>query len=843
MSTTPAEERQDAANRYETDRYTPNAAGNPEPPVLDRAQVAELRKTLHKYVKGKPTVQSNRVPIHKMIAHGFGQLIKIICIILALIIFFTGGMGVGTLFGYIATTEPVSAEALKAGSLTSYVYDIEGNQIAKFTGADNVDRVYVPYDSVKDTYIDDAFISIEDERFDTNIGIDPKRIISAIASALVNSGEATHGGSTITQQTVKLITGDTQRSAQRKVQEWYKAIILNQQLTKWEIMELYLNLVPMSNSYVGIQSAAMAYFGKDAADLNLAECAYLAGIPKSPSTYNPLTESGRRNGLRRQRNVLAKMLELGRITEEEYTDALNEDLIFNQQATPSSATNINSYFAEYAVRTAIKDLQDQKGYSASMARTIINSGGVSIYTTMEPDVQEKLDETFQKRDLFAADYSRVENMLEFPQAGMAVINNQTGAIAGLQGGYGKKEANLVLNRATDIQRQPGSVTKPINIYAPAMELYKVTGATVLTDEKVFLDPNNPDEPYPKNAYYPEYRGDMIMRNAVKISNNVPAAKALLMIGVDMSKYYMNEVGINRINDGATIAISTGSYGTGMSPLEIASAFSVFPNNGQYCKHYPYTKVVDSEGNVLLENKPEFKTVYRPSVAYMMTRILEEVVSGRTSNFPYSGSASDYGMLTNNKGETIWMAGKTGTSTDDVDKWFAAFTPYYSAAVWYGYDNRIKKQSVIGPDDPAAKRIMYDAMIPIHENLAGAEWTKPGNIVELSICIRSGKLGTHSCGGGNVITEYFEEDSPLTPTSACPIHGGYPLTPYGDYSYQYVQPTEADPTFLLDPTTATTTTQTLIPEDPLDSMHIPNEATFDDETPIDPEMYPQLPSMH
>lgn len=143
MSTTPAEERQDAANRYETDRYTPNAAGNPEPPVLDRAQVAELRKTLHKYVKGKPTVQSNRVPIHKMIAHGFGQLIKIICIILALIIFFTGGMGVGTLFGYIATTEPVSAEALKAGSLTSYVYDIEGNQIAKFTGADNVDRVYV----------------------------------------------------------------------------------------------------------------------------------------------------------------------------------------------------------------------------------------------------------------------------------------------------------------------------------------------------------------------------------------------------------------------------------------------------------------------------------------------------------------------------------------------------------------------------------------------------------------------------------------------------------------------------------------------------------------------------
>ena len=319
-----------------------------------------------------------------------------------------------------------------------------------------------------------------------------------------------------------------------------------------------------------------------------------------------------------------------------------------------------------------------------------------------------------------------------------------------------------------------------------------------------MDPNNPDEPYPKNAYYPEYRGRMTMRNALKISNNVPAAEVLLMIGVDMSKYYMNEVGIDRINDQAGIALSTGSYGTGMSPLEIASAFSVFPNNGQYGRHYPYTKVVDSEGKVLLENKPEFKTVYRPGVAFMMTKVMEEVVSGRTSNFPYEGSASNFGMLENNKGEKIWMAGKTGTSTDDVDKWFAAFTPYYTAAVWYGYDNRIKKQSVIGPDDPAAKRILYDAMRPIHEELDGAGWQRPGDIIELKICIESGKLATSACGDGNTITEYFEEDSPLTPTSACPVHGGYPLTPYGDYSYEYIEPLDSETTFLLDPTTATTT---------------------------------------
>ena len=400
-------------------------------------QIKELRKTLRKYVKGKPTQPANRVPLHKMIAHGFGQLIKALCIILALAIFFTGGIGVGTLFGYISTTEPISADALKAGSLTSYVYDSEGNEIGKFTGKDNVDRVYVSYESVKDTYIDDAFISTEDERFETNIGIDPKRIASAIVSALANGGEATHGGSTITQQTVKLITGDNQRSAQRKVQEWYKAIILNNQLTKWEIMELYLNLVPMSNSYVGIQSAARAYFGKDASDLNLAECAYLAGIPKSPSSYNPLTESGRRNGTRRQRYVLSKMRELGRITEEEYQEALNSELVFSSEAKPSSATGVHSYFTEYAVRTAIKDLQKQRGTVPpwpAPSSTAAASASIPRWNRMFKNAWMKPS----KARLICRRLFQVENMLEFPQAGMAVINNQTGAIAGLQGGYGKK---------------------------------------------------------------------------------------------------------------------------------------------------------------------------------------------------------------------------------------------------------------------------------------------------------------------------------------------------------------------------------------------------------------------
>ncbi len=745
--------------------------------AMDDKAINRLRNSLRRHVKGKPTHIDRRLTPLGVISHGFTSFVKFIAILLVVVIFLSVGVGIGTLFGYIATTEPLPSDYLRAGSQTSYVYDSKGNIMAKLTGEDNVDRVYVSYNDVENTYIDDAFIAIEDERFATNIGIDPKRILSAVISALTNGGEATHGGSTITQQTVKLLTGDDQRSAQRKVQEWYKAIALNNQLTKWEIMELYLNLVPMANSYVGIESAARAYFGKSAAELDLAECAYLAGIPKSPSTYNPLTESGRRNGLRRQRVVLSKMRELGQIDSATYHRALETDLKFNTSATSSSATQINSYFTEYAMRCAVRDLQERNGYSRDVAYKIINGGGVKIYTTMEPDVQNALDDTFRKRELFAAQPSRLLNIPEQPEAGFAIINNSTGGIAGLQGGYGPKTANLVLNRATDIERQPGSVTKPINTYAPALQLYKATGATILDDHQVFMDPGDPSRPYPINAY-PGYRGKMTLRNALKISNNVPAAETLQMVGLENSKLFMKAVGIDRMDDPAGIAMAMGGYEKGMSPLEIASAFTVFPNGGRYTAPFAYTRVEDSQGNILLENKTNFQEVYRPSVAFMMTKIMEETVQGRTSNFPYPGSASGFGTIKNQKGATISTSGKTGTSDEDVDKWFAAFTPYYTGAVWYGYDNTIKKQSVIGPDNEAAKKIWFDTMRVVHRDKEAADWTMPGDVVALKICINSGKLATYSCGYGNTMTEYFEKDSPLTPRTACPVHGGYPLTPYG-----------------------------------------------------------------
>ena len=271
-----------------------------------------LADELRSQLKGKPTKCGfNRSLTHEIVSF-VGDILKI-GIVAVLCLFFTfGGFGAGMLLGYASTTKPLSIGDLTSAeeSQTSFVYDSENNFIAKLTGSENVDRIYVSYSDIKNTYLDDAIIAIEDERFREHSGIDIKRIGSALISAIANGGSATHGGSTITQQTVKLISGQDEHSTSRKVQEWFSAMQLEQNLSKDEILELYINLAPMGNNYVGVQAAAMNYFGKNASELTLPECALIAGLPKSPSYYNPLRESGRRNAQRRMRTILGKMYEL-----------------------------------------------------------------------------------------------------------------------------------------------------------------------------------------------------------------------------------------------------------------------------------------------------------------------------------------------------------------------------------------------------------------------------------------------------------------------------------------------------------------------------------------------------
>ncbi len=746
----------------------PDVRRNTAPVAPECSALAdELRKSL----KGKPTRSGfNRSLFREMMAFA-GDLVKIALVFVLCFVFIFGGFGAGMLLGYVSSTKPLSISDLTQTEevQTSFVYDSQGNVISKLTGNENVDRIYVPFGVVRDTYIDEAIISIEDERYYEHSGIDVKRIGSAVLSALANGGTATYGGSTITQQTVKLISGQDEHSTSRKVQEWFSAMELEQELSKDEILELYINLAPMGNNYVGIQAAAQNYFGKDAKDLELAECAFLAGLPKSPSYYNPLRESGRRNAMRRMRIVLSKMYELEYITEEEYNDALDYEIVFKTNEAHTS-TDINSYFAEYAIQEVINDLAESRSISTSLATTIVYNRGYHIYTTLEPEIQAVVDEAFNNRDLFQTDPSLLTDLPEKPQAGMVVINVRTGAIAAMQGGYGKKTVNLGLNRAVAAHRSPGSSIKPILDYAPAIELQIVAPSTIYIDQESHLDPSNPGNIWPLNADR-SYAGGMTIRQAVTKSKNTIAVMVWNDVGGDTALWFLSREGIDRTNEGSYPAQAIGAFTIGMTPLEMAGAYNTLASGGTFTKPYAYTTVLDSDGNIVLTASPDSYRVYSAETAFLVSDMLEDVITEGTA----SGHAS---IITNSNGERIATAGKTGTTDDNLDKWFCGYTPYYCAAVWYGYDNRLRQTVIPSGDRSNAIRIWYYVMSRIHQNLPPMEFNKPDTIVTVEVCT-SGYRATQYCEElGTAYSDYFVVGSSTLPAEAstCPLHAEPSPTP-------------------------------------------------------------------
>ncbi len=733
-----------------------------------------LADELRHRLKGKPTAAGFSRSWIREAGAFIWDCLRIVIVFVLCVCFIFGGFGAGMLLGYASTTKPLSIGDLTSAeqSQTSFVYDSENNVIAKLTGSENVDRIYVSYSEIRNTYLDDAIIAIEDERFREHSGIDIKRIGSALISAIANGGSATHGGSTITQQTVKLISGQDEHSTSRKVQEWFSAMQLEQNLSKDEILELYINLAPMGNNYVGVQAAAMNYFGKNASELTLPECALIAGLPKSPSYYNPLRESGRRNAQRRMRTILGKMYELGMITEEEYEEALNTELEFKQRSTDRTST-VNSYFVEYAISEVIGDIAVQRGISRSLAASLVYNRGYHIYTTLEPRPQEVLDDAFKDRDLFQEDPDRIADYPEKPNASMVVINNATGAIAAMQGGYGEKTMNLSLNRAVSTHRNPGSSIKPLLDYGPAFELGLIAPGTVVWDEPKHLDPTRPDVDWPVN-YGRTYSGEITIRTALTYSLNTIAAELWTEVGGDTALWYLKQVGIDRTAEGAFPSQSVGGFTKGMTTLEMAAAYHTFATGGTYVEPYAYTQVLDSEGNVIVKSDPISYRVYSEETCFFIADILKAVVNNNTP--------SDWGsgQIENEDGEVIDTCGKTGTTSDNIDKWFCGFTPYYTAAVWYGYDNRLRQTEIPQCDWDSAIKIWVWCMQHIHLYLPGASFEKPDSIVTESIC-SSGYYPTDACRaaeGNKVYTDYFVSGSYLCPTDdkPCPVHVAATPTP-------------------------------------------------------------------
>lgn len=716
-----------------------------------------VRLELFRRVRGKPSHAGGMLSIPRTFGIALGRVIELGLISLIIMGFLLAGIGGGMLVGYITTAEPISAGMLSDTTETTHIKDSEGKDIAILTGSQNINREYVSFSAIKKTYIDEAFKAIEDERYDEHIGIDPRRIGSAIISALANGGTATHGGSTITQQTVKMISGADQRSAQRKIQEWYNAIQLEQQRSKDEIMELYLNLVPMGNSYVGVQSAAKAYFDKDAKDLSLIECAFLAGIPNLPAVYNPLTETGRRNALRRMRIVLGKMHELGWITPEEYDDALNQELVFRERPMAVSSNQVNSYFVDYVIEQVISDLVSERGYSREVASVAVYNHGFTIETTVDSAVQAKAEKVFNTQSLFMQDPSILDILPESPQGSTVVVENypNPGQIKAIVGGYGEKTGNFILNRAVSSQRQPGSSIKPLAVYGPAIDTGKITASSIIADIPIYLNPDEPNKPYPKNSNG-KYLGNLTVRQAIMFSTNTVAAQIWqYMLKGETSLKYLAAVGIDRSTENY-VAISLGAFNQGMTALEMAGGYATLANEGLYTRPYAYTRVLDANGNVLLEHRPEFSQVYKPETVFIMTDLMQGV-------FKPGGTAAG-----RNPTNTL-AAGKTGTTDDNRDKWFCGFTPYYTAAVWYGYDNQLGGTTIPQPDRSNAILIWQALMQSLHQDLPARDFPAQKNVLSLTVCPDSGQLATPGCPAP--YTEYFVPGMALNPSQPCPVHNG------------------------------------------------------------------------
>lgn len=701
--------------------------------------------------------------------------LKVILIVLVLAGSVVAGLGAGLIYGYIVTTPELSASDLQLTKFNTFVYDTEGNVIAELKRNEN--RVWIDYVDIPQNLIN-AYVAVEDKRFWEHKGVDFKRVISAAiysAKSKLKGQDTLQGGSTITQQMVKNLTGADDITIKRKIQEMWQALKLEREgLSKEDIMTRYLNTIPFGGTIYGIETAAQAYYGKDVRNLSLAECASLAGITQWPSKYAPTSEENIKNNLERAHMILGLMLEQGMITENEYEQAMQEDIhfVYNPSAGKTTKTSTQSYFVDEVIKAVIRDLSEQKGISTQAAEDMIYNSGLKIYTTMDPKVQQALDQVFTDDTYFPDVNEEAKKHGETPQAAMVVIDPETGAVCGLYGGYGQKKGS-VFNRATQMKRSPGSSIKPLLVYAPGIETGKLTAATVIDDVPQHMLLNDTSVPerqrtklYPQNVEKKNF-GLTTVREAVAESRNVIAALALR----DYTTFktglsYLEKVGLPRWEDEGKISIAMGGFTNQMSPLEMASAYTVFAYKGVYWKPYFYTKVEDANGNVILENKPKGTKVYSEQTAFIMNDILQDVVTEGTAK----------GLAVKNKnGKTIPVAGKTGTTDNYLDRWFCGMTPYYVAATWYGYDNREAPISLVSAESSNARKIWEAVMTKIHEDLEPVQFfsSVPPKIVTREICIDSGKLATDLCRqdprGSRVVTEYFIEGTEPEYGDTCNVH--------------------------------------------------------------------------
>ena len=546
----------------------------------------------------------------------------------------------------------------------SVVKSLDGNVIA--TLGTQRKNIPISFEEMPEN-LKNAYVSIEDERFYSHHGVDIKRTGSAILSYIFNFGSSSYGGSTITQQLVKNLTGDTTNSAIRKVKEWWKAWILETLLSKEEILEGYLNIIYVGPNVYGVEAGAKYYFNKSCKDLSLEECAFLAGINHSPNSYNPFQEEDNSEKIdNRTKTVLGKMKELGYITDNEYNEAndnVDKGLNF-KNGTIESDDAVYSYHTDALILEITKDIEEKYNISEEFATNYINMAGLTINSTQEDKVQNQLETEFQKSKYSLASKTGGDSS----QAAMVAIDHKTGNVVGCVGGLGKKTKSRSLNRATQSVRQTGSAIKPIAVLAPAIDKKIITAASIYDDT-----PKNFEGGY-HPVDYSKPLGKITVRRAVESSQNIPFVEIMEELKPSNSINYLKKMGITSLTKkDETLSLALGGLEKGISPLEMAAAYATIANDGEYIEPKFYTTILNKSGDVIVESKQEKRRVFSKEVAYILKSLLKEPVEGKNGTATYCAING------------IDVAAKTGTTDENYDRWLCGFTPYYTAATWYGFD--------------------------------------------------------------------------------------------------------------------------------------------------------------
>jgi len=768
-----------------------------------RQQSAKYTRTYEPSSKGRPApAEEVRTPVKKKKRKSpwkfaIGTLaLTAVCTVLIFAIIFMAWVN-SSLKG---RTEVYIDEFETKVSTELYYQDAETEEWVMYQTLfmDGEDRIWVDLDEISD-HLENAAIAIEDKRFESHPGVDFKSTIRAIVYTL--SGKSIQGGSTITQQTVKNVTEDNQDTVLRKVTEIYRALEMEKRYEKDEILEAYLNEIFLGQECYGVETASLRYFGIHASELSIAQSASLISITNNPSQFGPFeSEWSREQNRKRQLLVLDAMLDQEMITEAEYNAAVAEEVVYTngysntgnyygeaivdteeleEESRPTATTSYkarNSYFTDAVIEDVAQALMDEYGYDYTTAINKVYGSGYKIYTTQNYEYQQIAEKVYEDVSNTPYSITKTDGTVEQLQGAMTIMDPYTGYVVAMVGGVGEKIYDRGLNWATTY-RPCGSATKPISVYAPALDAGVITGASTVDDYPLWLlytgdedeiDPNDPfreGTPWPKNDYS-GFKGLSTVRKALVRSMNTCAVSVCNTLGVWNSYDFMtSNLGFTTLTqDDATAlgAMALGGYSNGVTTEEMAAAYCAFVNEGIYTKPRTFTRVEDADGRVVLENEIESRAAMKSSTAALMNSILTDVVSGGTGSGAYFSGMS--------------IAGKTGSTNDLRDRYFVGYTPYYVGACWVGYESNARISSGgVNPSVALWKKVMEE----IHADLPNEKFFSCPDLVQVSVCSDSGMLATTLCEtdprGSRVRSEWVAVDN--QPQELCTMHTGSHMLNY------------------------------------------------------------------